>query len=202
VFGDLQARQALDHLHKRLRQEEARQREWRNKRDAMEAKDATEEQTRQWQDDLNKARSRPYLAFELAYNIARIDQTTGLALLHHDLADFRRGAWVGLGRVGNVELIKQLRQARQHSDAPLFRHAAYRAIDHMLLRLEAEEVDPQELRQLEALYPGEVGTLCKLVSAPEEKGICLRVEWTIAQQKAKGAIYEQYQAKHSSIQHQ
>jgi HEAT repeat protein len=199
LLGDLQARQALNHLSARLGQEEARQREWRGKRDALEDKEATEKETRQRQVDLEQARSGPHLAFELAYNIARIDQKVGLALLRHDLAAIRQGAWLGLGKVGNVDLIILLRQKRQQSDDPLFRHAAYRAIDHIVLRLEAEAVDPQELRKLEALYPGEVGTLCTSVGE-EEKGICTRVEWTIAQLKAKDAIHGQHPAALSANQ--
>jgi HEAT repeat protein len=201
LLGDLQARQALGPLQQRLRQEEASQHAWRSQRDALEDKDATEEEARRGQNALQKARVRLHLALELAYNIARIDQKIGVQLLSHDLADVRRGAWLGLGRVGGVELIGQLRQARrQKSAAPFFPHAAYQAIDHILLRLEAQEVEVQELRKLEALYPGEVGTLCQLVSEPGEKGICLRVEWTLAQLQAKGAIHGQYPAQYSAIQ--
>jgi HEAT repeat protein len=201
LLGDLQAHgEPLDYLQKRLDQEAAQQSTWRSKRDAWEHKDATEEQTRPGQSELEKAQSRPHLAFELAYNIARIDPAgAGLRLLSHDLADIRRGAWLGLGTVGNVELLEKLHQARQHSHDPLFRHAAYQAIDHILLSLEAEEFKPQELlQQLEVLAP----TLCKPVNASAEKGICLRVEWTMTQLRAKGAIHEQHSAEYSANQNQ
>ena len=201
LLGDLQARgKPLDYLQRRLHQEAEKQRKWRNERED-EREDATQAQTRPEQSKLKKAQSRPHLvAFELAYNIARIDpDSAGLQLLSRDLADIRRGAWLGLGTVGNVALLKKLRQERQHSDDPLFRHAAYQAIDHILLRLEAEEVDPQELRQLQDLYQ----TLCKSVSiSAENAGICLRVEWTVTQLQAKDAINAQHSAEFSANQNQ
>ena len=198
LLGDLQAHQALAHLQKRLDREVQSRSAWRSKRDARE-KGSTDAQTQQGQDDLGMARALPHLAFELAYNITRIDPDTGVQLLSHNLADVRQGAWLGLGKVGPVDLIIQLRQKRQQSEDPLFRHAAYRAIDHMLLSLEAKAAPPQELKKLEVLYPGEVGTLCTTVQE-EEKGICTRVEWTIAQLKAKDAIHGQHPAAFSANQ--
>jgi HEAT repeat protein len=184
LLGDLQARQALGHLQERLNEEVVCQHEWRSKRDAP--------------DNLKCARFTPPLAFELAYNIARIDpDQSGLRLLDHDLAGVRQGAWQGLGKVGSVALIEKLRQKLKTSDQswlqklwgspnPVFRHAAYRAIDHILLRLEAEG-NWQDLERLKRLVPGQVGALCQQKESPEEQGICRRVQWTIAQLEAKDA---------------
>jgi HEAT repeat protein len=192
LFGDLQARQALDHLQKRLDEEVASQHDRRRKRDA------SEEQARAEQDHLESVRLKSPLVFELAYNIARIDpRQSGLRLLHHDLADVRQGAWQGLGKVGKVDLIEELRQQLKTSNQfwfqrlrrsvnPFFRHAAYQAIDHILLRLEAEG-DAQDLERLKRLVPGQVDDPCQQKESPEEQGICRRVKWTIARLAAKDA---------------
>src|SRR5262249_28361817 len=128
----------------------------------------------------------------------RIDPNqSGLRLLHHDLADVRQGAWQGLGRVGDVDLIEKLRQKLQTSELswfqnlwgsanPFLRHATYQAIDHILLRLEAEG-DSQDLKRLKSLVPGQGGALCQQQESLEEQGICRRVQWTIAQLEAQDA---------------
>jgi HEAT repeat protein len=190
LLGDLQAPQALDHLKERLDKDVASQHEWRRKRDAPE------EQVQQELDKLETAKLQPHLAFELAYNIARIDpDKSGLSLLGHELADIRQGAWQGLGRVGSVALIEALRQQSKTSKQswfqplrrsanPFFRQAAYQAIDHILLRLEAEG-DSQDLERLKSLVPGQVEAPCPKEESLEGQGICRRVKWTIAQLAAK-----------------
>ena len=107
------------------------------------------------------------MTFELAYTIARIDPNpSGLRLLDHDLADVRQGAWQGLGRVGSVDLIEELRQklntdnrswfqklwGREH---PFFRQATYQAIDQILLRLEAEGSMRKTWRGSRAWFQGQ-----------------------------------------------
>jgi len=190
LLGDLQAPQALDYLKERLDKEVASQYEWRRKRDAPE------EQVQQELDKLETAKLQPHLAFELAYNIARIDPgQSGVSLLSHELADIRQGAWQGLGRVGSVALIEALRQQSKTSKQswfqplrrsanPFFRQAAYQAIDHILLRLEAEG-DSQDLERLKSLVPGQVEAPCPKEESLEGQGICRRVKWTIAQLAAK-----------------
>jgi HEAT repeat protein len=199
LFGDLQARQALDHLQKRLDEEAASQHDWRRKRDAPE------DQAQSEQEHLKSVSVKPPLVFELAYNIARIDpKQRGLRLLNHDLADVRQGAWQGLGKVGSVDLIQELRQTLKTDNQswfqrlwgsanPFFRHAAYRAIDHMLLRLEAEG-DSQDLESLKSLVPGPVDAPCQQQESLEEQGICRRVKWTIAQLAAQDARRESHTA--------
>jgi hypothetical protein len=188
----LQARQALDHLHKRLDEEVVCQHAWRSKRDAPE------QQARREPDNLKCASLKSPLAFELAYTIARIDPNqSGVRLLDHDRSDVRQGGWQGLGKVGSVALIEDLRQKLKTSNQswfqqlwgstnPFFRHAAYQAIDHMLLRLEAEG-DAQDLERLESLASGSVDALCQPKASLEEQGICRRLQWTITQLEAKGA---------------
>jgi hypothetical protein len=192
LFGDLQARQALDHLHKRLDEEVVCQHAWRSKRDAPE------QPVQREQENLQCARFKPPLAFELAYTIARIDpKQSGVRLLDHGRADVRQGAWQGLGKVGSVALIdalhRQLKTSHHSwfqnlwgSAHPFFRHAAYRAIDHMLLKLEAEG-DVQDLEGLKSLVPGPVDAPCQPKESFEEQGICRRVQWTIAQLAAQEA---------------
>jgi HEAT repeat protein len=193
LLGDLQATgQALGHLQKRLDEEVVRHRDWRRERDAAE------KQAQPVSDKRESARLKSSMAFELAYNIARIDPNqSGLRLLNHDLADVRQGAWQGLGSVGSVALIEELRQKLKTSNQswfqelwgsanPFFRNAAYQAIDHILLRLEAEG-DSQDLERLKRLVPGQVNASCQQKESPEEQGICKRVKWTIAQLEVQDA---------------
>jgi hypothetical protein len=102
--------------------------------------------------------------------------------------------------VGDVELIEKLRQQLKTSEQSwfqklwgsanlFFRHAAYQAIDHILLRLEAEG-DAQDLQKLQSLVPVPVDALCQQKESLEEQGICRRVQWTITQLEAKGARRE------------
>jgi len=89
------------------------------------------------------ARAAADWSFILAYAIAHIDaQGQSVALLAHDLANVRQGAWMGLGSVGTVALVKMLDEKRMQSDAPLFREAAYRAIDVMLTSIESRGGEP------------------------------------------------------------
>jgi HEAT repeat protein len=171
LLGDLQDRQALKALQEHLKAQESFLRGWGQKPDRLQ-----------------EAKLARQLAFELAYNIARIDpENSGLGLLDHDLADIRQGAWQGLGSVGNVDLIAQLHRQLQDrdrpwfkrlsawfkrpwgKDQPLFRYAAYQAIDRILLKLETEDIKPK---------PGELERLKELAAGAEE-WICKRVEWTL-----------------------
>mgnify|MGYP001402937548 CR=1 FL=1 len=68
-----------------------------------------------------------------------------------------------------VNLRARLDKERQASQNPFFKHAAYRAIDEMLITIEAYGRKP-ELAALQAFLPN--------VQDPES--IKTRVEWTIA----------------------
>jgi hypothetical protein len=205
LLGDLQARQALGHLQERLNEGVVCQHVWRSKREA------SEKQAQPEQDNPKCASFTPPLVFELAYNIARIDPAqSGLRLLDHDLASVRHGAWQGLGRVGSVALIEELHQKLKTSQPswfqqlwgsanPFLHHAAYRAIDHILLRLEAEGTSQQDLERLKRLIPGPVDAACQQKKSLEQ-GICLRVQWTIAQLAAQDARRESHTAAGSPNQ--
>jgi hypothetical protein len=58
---------------------------------------------------------------------------------------------MGLGKSRKVSLIEELYWQRKQSDIPWFIHAAYRAIDHILMNIEAFG-GKEELNRLEALY--------------------------------------------------
>ncbi|MDY6991680.1 MAG: hypothetical protein SVR94_03615, partial [Pseudomonadota bacterium] len=84
----------------------------------------------------------------LSIAISRQDpHSAGFKLLAHNLAKVRQGAWIILGQIPDIELLKRLIQARaQRLEEPHFRHAA----DHNLLTLEGVG-DEQTLIQLQAL---------------------------------------------------
>lgn len=73
------------------------------------------------------------------------------------------------GSVGTVSLIEKLYTARKENQEPWFRYAAYRAIDHILIRME-EFGGKKELDELNQFFP-------KITD--KESGEYTRVEWTI-----------------------
>jgi HEAT repeat protein len=190
LLGDLKAAQALSALQARLTAQVDHLDEWRRNREKPA------DQTTSGRDDpLEKAQLARHLAFELAYNIARIDpRTSGLSLLGDDLAEIRQGAWKGLGSVGDVALVAELHERLKdggrswlaklwNNEHPFFRHAVYQAIHHILLRLEAEGVESKELDRLEQLTLERSGTPCEPPGSPEAQVICARVKWTFDQIK-------------------
>jgi len=58
---------------------------------------------------------------------------------------------MALGRSRDVSLIEKLYGQRKQSEIPWFIHAAYRAIDHILMNIEAFG-GKEELKRLQALY--------------------------------------------------
>jgi hypothetical protein len=92
------------------------------------------------------------LKFELAFARSRIEPVhEGLNLLEHPFANVREGAWMGLGKSRDVSLIEILYRQRKQSDVPWFIYSAYRAIDHLLMNMEAFG-GKEELSRLESLY--------------------------------------------------
>ncbi|MDS4030943.1 MAG: HEAT repeat domain-containing protein [Candidatus Contendobacter sp.] len=169
-LGGKDREKALPWLSKRLKEIEGQYREWRRIRDS-ERPDFSEEQGKQWAEQLKAAEPQRFLAFPIAQAIARIDPNgKGFALLSHDLADVRAGAWTGLSQTSDLNLLKKLHAERQASRESLFRHAAYRAIDLVLIRLSGG-LDLQDRTDLEAFY-GQV---------KDEEGVGERVEWTLNQ---------------------
>ena len=119
------------------------------------------------------------MEFELAFALSRIDPVNeGIKLLGHHLANVRQGAWQGLGKCRDVSLIETLYRQRKHSDVPWFIHASYRAIDYILMNIEAFG-GQEELNRLKSLY--------KKLSAQEgenfHEGVETRMEWTIERLK-------------------
>jgi len=83
----------------------------------------------------------------------------------------REGAWLGIGKVGTVELLKKLYEERRRKNiTPWFKHAAYRAIDHVLIHLEAfgNTKDADELEKF-----------LSEVSEKDEPGVHTRTKWTM-----------------------
>jgi HEAT repeat protein len=170
ALGNIRSARAIVPLNARLGKERKRKAEWREIRDE-DTESYTEEQIRDWRERLEKVKPRTYLEFELSYAISRIaPETQGTKLLSHDLAAVREGAWTGLGKAGTVSLIQKLHTERKKSGKPWFCHAAYRAIDHILINIQAFG-GKKELEQLETLFPK--------MSEKQSLGVHTRVEWTI-----------------------
>ena len=173
-LGGKDREKALPWLSKRLKEIEGQYREWRRIRDS-ERPDFSEEQGKQWAEQLKAAEPQRFSAFPIAQAIARIDPNgKGFSLLSHDLADVRAGAWTGLSQAGNVKLLERLHAEHQASREPLFRHAAYRAIDLLLIRLGGNR-KPQDRTDLEAFYN----------QVKDVEGVGERVEWTLNQLKER-----------------
>jgi hypothetical protein len=195
ALGQARSSNALKPLQEYLGEQEARRRAWRAIRD-REIEGYTDEQYAQWQAALNEVAPQTYLEFNLGCAIAQIDAETGVTLLRHDLINARQGAWLGLARrpltdtrpfhlidgAAAVKLIERLERERleQQAQDPLFSHAAYRAIDEMLITIEAYG-DAADLQHLEAFFQ-KVQDAVEKQSEDEKKereGVLTRVEWTI-----------------------
>ncbi len=167
LLGEMQARQALSLLSARLAEYKQQIDAWRTRRDARQD-DASQDLKEKELQAITPPRPASTPAFVLADALARIDpQGQGFTLLSHDLADVRQGAWLGLGSVGTVELIKALDEKRTTSRDPLFRQAAYRAIDAMLTQVEARG-GTKERTTLERWLP----------TLQQKPDVYARVEWT------------------------
>jgi HEAT repeat protein len=157
TLGDIRSEVALDFLDEQLKALTERKQMWRKQRDTEQTEPLNSWQYCQWET-------------ELGYAIAQIDpDSTGIKLLSHDIAEVRKGAWLAMGRIGNVQIIKGL-VVKHHESQPYeahFRHAAFRAIDKILITIEVKG-NKQDLEVLQALLPN-----------IEHVGIRDRVEWTI-----------------------
>ncbi len=170
LLGELGYKKAVPLLSKGLAALGRQYRKWRTIRDS-EREDFSEEEAEAWRIELVEARPQPGWTFELAHAMARIDpEKTAVELLSHDIADVRYGAWMGMGSVGNVKLLKELHRKLVGSSDPLFRYAAYRAMDEILIHLETTG-GSQELIELKNFYR----------QVQDHEGIGDRVEWTIKQ---------------------
>jgi len=176
TLGKTRSEKALPGLLARLREQERRRARWRKIKD---------EDTRGYSNEQIEAWHKRFLEFELAHAIAQIDpKGEGVKLLSHDLAKVREGAWTGMARLpltetrpfyltdgpAAVALIERLDRERMQSKNPIFRHAAYQAIDGILITIEAYGGKPA-LKALEDFLERGV---------QDQEGVLTRVEWTIA----------------------
>jgi len=168
----------LQRLKKRLKEIlkklEQKKSKWRNVRDENnESYDQKEMEA--WRKRLKEVEPNEPLEFELGFALSRIAPLNeGVELLAHHLANVREGTWVGLGKSGNISLIEKLYWKRKESKIPWFIHAAYRAIDHILINIEAFG-GKEELTRLEALYKN----LSEKEGKDFHEGVQTRMEWTI-----------------------
>ena len=119
-------------------------------------------------------------AFELGFAIAQIEpEQVGIKLLFHELARVRQGAWLAIGKVGQVEIVKKLIEKHRNSKPyqAHFRHAAYRAIDESLITIEVKGGE-KELKGLKELCPTvtDKEIVCPTVKHASIKD---RLHWTI-----------------------
>ena len=132
--------------------------DWRNFRDSKTNNDFTgENKEEQWdaflqQVEDKKSAIKSQAAFHTVEALSQLDPSMGLELLRHPLADARQGAYTAFMMKANIDWLDKLDQAReQNRDDPIFRHAAFRAIDLGLRRLESlgnKDNDDQEYKQL------------------------------------------------------
>ncbi|MGD2089186.1 MAG: HEAT repeat domain-containing protein [Candidatus Aminicenantes bacterium] len=179
IPGDL-INQLKFRLNDKLKGLEKRKARWRQIRDES-TEDYNQEQMDEWRSRLKEVEPREPLEFELAFALSRIDPVNeGIKLLGHHLANVREGAWMGLGKSRSTSLIEKLYWKRKESKIPWFRHAAYRAIDHILINIEAFG-GKEELNRLETLYKN----LSEKEGKDFHEGVQTRMEWTIERLKER-----------------
>jgi HEAT repeat protein len=163
----------LDRLYQKLNDIDVNYKMWRQLRDNNSVKN----------DKAHAAANfESFWAFSLAQAIARIDpDQKGVELLSHNLADVREGAWTGLAQTRDVALLKRLHEERNNSHDPLFRHAAYRALDELLMYLEHDTEDKELLLQ-------ELKNFYKTIEAEKPEGLLERLDWTIKEIEAKRSL--------------
>ncbi len=175
ALGDIRNPVALDFLHEQLAALTERKRVWREQRDADKLTRTQDDVASNVDDEENRWLQSQWET-DLGYAIAQIDpESSGIALLKHELAQVRKGAWLAIAKVGKVniinELITQLRESEP--EQAHFRHAAYQAIDNALMTIEMQG-NAQDL-----LY------LKKLFKTVKQAGIKDRMNWTILSLKQR-----------------
>jgi len=172
ALGDIRRSVALDFLHKQLAALTERKRMWREQRDTDMPKSTRTKDcvaSKIVNDEKNRW-SQSQWETDLGYAITQIDpESSGIALLKHELAEVRKGAWLAIGKIANVNIINELVKLRRESEPEQahFRHAAYRAIDNALITIEMQG-NAQDLRHLKELF-----------KTVKHKGINDRIDWTI-----------------------
>lgn len=171
ILGDLKAKAVIGRLHAQLDKHRRAAAAFRSCRDYQAPERCT-----------NLAHPSSDLLFELGLALARIQgarDEAAIALLGHELADVREGAALGLALQHDAAAVEMLDRRRHDSPSPLFRHAAYRAIDMTLAIIEALGGD-SDLQILERIRP------------LDQDGVKSRIEWTV--QELKGYLGGQTRA--------
>jgi len=84
-------------------------------------------------------------------------------------AEARRGAWEGLARLADVGLVKQLDQIRANNkDNPILYYAVYRAIDLLLIHIDAQSQQADRDALNDYLNNGVI----------DKKSVAPWIEWT------------------------
>jgi HEAT repeat protein len=176
--------EVLDRLKRRLKKKleilEERKERWRGIRD---------EKTGTYNDKEMENRRRRLSTFkpdesmemQLAFNLSRLDpRGEGTALLSHHLANVRRGAWMAIGKTMDAGLIEKLYEINNKSNLPWLRHAAYRAMDNILINIETFG-GKEELKKLEEIYT----VLSDSKGETFHAGVQTRMKWTIDRLKVQ-----------------
>ena len=130
-------------------------------------------------------------AFDYAYGLSSIDPGFGVTLLGHHLVNVRRGAYTAFMIKANIQWLDKLDQARERNrNDPIFRHAAFRAIDLGLWRLETlgnKDNNDKEYKELMAWQKKLEAdqsrkTNHKDANDPDDE-VLERLQWTIMMMK-------------------
>jgi len=175
ALGDIRNPVALDFLHEQLAALTERKRVWREQRDADKLTRTQDDVASNVGDEENRWLQSQWET-DLGYAIAQIDpESSGIALLKHELAQVRKGAWLAIGKVANINIINELAKKRRESEPEQahFRHATYQAIDNALITIEMQG-KAQDLLELKELF-----------QTVKHAGIKDRMDWTILSLKQR-----------------
>jgi len=103
-----------------------------------------------------------------------------IELMGHHLVNVREGALLGFGLNTDVSLLEKLYWKRKETEKPWFRHAAYRAIDEILLNIESIGKQ-KEFYALQSLFD----RLQEREGKNLHAGVQTRMEWSIARLKER-----------------
>ncbi|MCP4702051.1 MAG: HEAT repeat domain-containing protein, partial [Gammaproteobacteria bacterium] len=166
-----------------LKQLEKAKQDWRKDRDAKEeekeiaAGPACERGV--VQHDESQFWRLDHHEFRVAHALARLaPREYAQKLLDHPFRQVRRGAVQAIAGLKDADLLQQLDKARAASEDPVFRHAAYRAIDTGLKRMEIVN----QAETLERLRHWQRGTA--------DKAIKDRLAWTIGWVEYRAGLRE------------
>ena len=124
---------------------------------------------------LEELRPKEYWEHQLGYTTTLLDPYgAGIELLNHRLANVRLGAVQAFGNIKDVGVLEKVYRLHQVGGAPWFVHAAYRALDNMLIRFEYSG-DKDAVSKLKKLRV----KLAKNEGDDMHPGFKGRLDWTI-----------------------